>query len=271
MKSKMRRKLKKINAVLFLVLMMGMVILLGLIRVRPSSSDDSSASNIVMNSVLDQKVLNLNKPVIDLSGWQRPSDIDYNTLSQQIIGAVVRVNGSYGHADNSATKDGEDKAFKTHIKNFQERGIPVAVYAFVTGKNESEMRKQARDFYRRASVYHPTYYWLDVEVTNMKNMNQGIEAFRSELAKAGAKNIGIYAQDWFLKDNKISTHKFGAIWIAAYGRNTGVWDASPETTLAYGMQQFTDQGKLPGYSGNLDLNMVIDQKNYVNLFEKGKK
>ncbi|WP_223804469.1 glycoside hydrolase family 25 protein [Lactococcus kimchii] len=267
----MRRKLKKIGAVLFLILMIGMVFLLGLVRIRPSSSESLATSNIMMNPVLDQKVLDLNKPVVDLSGWQRPSDIDYNTLSQHIIGAVVRVNGSYGHADNSATKDGEDKAFKEHIKNFQERGIPVAVYAFVTGKNETEMRKQARDFYRRASVYHPTYYWLDVEVTNMKNMNQGIEAFRSELAKAGAKNIGIYAQDWFLKDNKISTDKFNAIWIAAYGRNTGVWDASPETSLTYGMQQFTDQGKLPGYSGNLDLNMVIDQKNYAALFENGEK
>ena len=30
----------------------------------------------------------------------------------------------------------------------------------------------------------------------MKNMNEGIEAFRAELEKQGAKNIGIYAQDW---------------------------------------------------------------------------
>ncbi|WP_262927556.1 hypothetical protein [Lactococcus lactis] len=26
----------------------------------------------------------MNKPVVDLSGWQRPEDIDYNTLSQHV-------------------------------------------------------------------------------------------------------------------------------------------------------------------------------------------
>lgn len=267
MKPKMRRKLKKLGALVFLAIMLSMIALLGLVRIRPVELEESSEPKIVVNHVLDQKVLDLNKPVVDLSGWQTPKDIDYNTLSQQVIGAVIRVNGSYGHADNSANKDGEDTAYKTHIKSFQERGIPVAVYAFVTGETEAEMRKQARDFYKRASPFHPTYYWLDVEVTNMKNMNSGIEAFRSELEKQGAENIGIYAQDWFIKEHQINVDKFEAIWIAAYGRNTGVWDASPETSLSYGMQQYTDQGSLPGFDGNLDLNMVLNQENYDKLFK----
>ncbi|MCT0449591.1 glycoside hydrolase family 25 protein [Lactococcus lactis] len=271
MKPKMRRKLKKMGAFIFTASMIAMIALLGLVRIRPVEPPKKAATEkIVVNHILDEKVLDLNKPVVDLSGWQRPEDIDYNTLSQHVIGAVIRVNGSYGHADNSASKDGEDTAYKQHIKAFQERGIPTAVYAFVTGENTSEMRKQARDFYRRASPYKPTYYWLDVEVTNMKNMNQGIEDFRSELEKQGAKNIGIYAQDWFLRDNQIKVDKFKAIWIAAYGRNTGYWDASPETTLSYKMQQFTDQGTLPGYSGNVDLNMVNNQTNYNELFKNQK-
>ena len=75
---------------------------------------------------------------------------------------------------------------------------------------------------------------------------------------------------WFLRDNQIKVDKFKAIWIAAYGRNTGYWDASPETTLSYKMQQFTDQGTLPGYSGNVDLNMVNNQTNYNELFKNQK-
>lgn len=270
MKPKMRRKLKALGAVFFLAIMVGVIGLLGLVRIRPISISKLSDPKIVMSDILNEKILDLNKPVVDLSGWQPPSEIDYNTLSQHIIGAIIRVNGSYGQADNSANKHGEDTAYRTHIKQLQERGIPVAVYAFVTGKTEAEMKKQAKDFYQRASVYHPTYYWLDVEVTNMENMNEGIEAFRSELQKRGAKNIGIYAQDWFLKANQINVDKFDAIWIAAYGRNTGVWDASPETSLHYGIQQYTDKGSLPGYNGNLDLNMVLNQESYNKLFKNKK-
>ena len=119
MKPKMRRKLKKLGALVFLAIMLSMIALLGLVRIRPVELEESSEPKIVVNHVLDQKVLDLNKPVVDLSGWQPPKDIDYNTLSQQVIGAVIRVNGSYGHADNSANKDGEDTAYKTHIKSFQ--------------------------------------------------------------------------------------------------------------------------------------------------------
>ena len=258
--------MKTLGAVFFLTVMVGMLALLGLVRVRPLESENLLNPNLMINE-LGKKPLNLNQPVVDLSGWQPPKTIDYDLLSQQIIGAVIRVNGSYGYEDTSANKQGEDKAYKQHIKALQERGIPVAVYAFVTGKTELEMRKQARDFYHRASPFKPTYYWLDVEVTNMKDMNRGIEAFRSELAQLGAKNIGIYAQDWFLKTNKISVDKFSALWIAAYGRNTGAWDASPETSLNYGMHQYTDKGELAGYSGNLDLNLVVNLKTYDKYFK----
>jgi lysozyme len=263
MKAKMRRKLKRITAILFLIISVGVLALLGLIRVRTATPK----ANVEVSNVLLQQKIDLNKPVVDLSGWQPASSVDYNALSEQVIGAIVRVNGSYGNKDASSDAKGEDTAYKQHIQAFQERGIPVAVYAFVTGKTTAEMKQQAQDFYHRASPFHPSYYWLDVEVTNMKDMNGGIEAFRAELAKLGAKNIGIYAQDWFLKANQINVDKFSGIWIAAYGRNTGSWDASPETDLNYGMQQYTDQGSLNGYDGNLDLSLVRTQADYDKFFK----
>ncbi len=262
MKPKMRRKLKKTSALFFALIILVFVALLGVIRFRPQGE-----KIIVNTNLTQQSSVNLNKSVIDLSGWQQPENIDYNVLSQQVIGAIIRVQGNYGNADASATSNGEDTAYKQHISEFQKRGVPVAVYAFVTGKNTQEMKQQAKDFYNRAKSYHPTYYWLDVEVTNMKDMNAGIEAFRAELASLGVKNIGIYAQDWFIQDNKINTSKFNAIWMADYGRNTGVWDVSPTTTLPYDMQQYTDKGKIFGYSGNVDLSVLRSQTEYDKLFK----
>lgn len=40
----------------------------------------------------DQEAFVLN-PIIDVSGWQLPSDLDYDTLSANISGAIVRVFG----------------------------------------------------------------------------------------------------------------------------------------------------------------------------------
>lgn len=260
----MRNQLNIRSAIAFILGMLAFVALFAFLRIQPQSE------KVEVNTKLSQSEVNLNQPVIDLSGWQRPSNINYNVLSQQIVGAVVRVQGTPGKADSSASKTGEDTAYKTHINALQKRGVPVAVYAFVTGKNVQEMKAQAKSFYEHAKGFKPTFYWLDVEVTNMSNINVGIEAYRSELAQLGVKNIGIYAQDWFIKNNKINTSKFSAIWMADYGRNTGVWDASPETNLHYDMQQYTDKGKLSGYDGYLDLNLIRSQSNYDKLFKNGK-
>ena len=62
--------------------------------------------------------------------------------------------------------NGVDKAFKTHITEFQKRNVPVGVYAYLAGKSVQEMEKAAEVFYNAASPYNPSYYWLDVEEKN---------------------------------------------------------------------------------------------------------
>ena len=72
-------------------------------------------------------------------------------------------------------------------KNSKNEIIPVAVYAYVAAKDKKEMEKEAEEFYKAASPYKPTYYWLDVEEKTMKDMNAGVEAFRAKLQALGAK------------------------------------------------------------------------------------
>ena len=76
-------------------------------------------SNIAQ--VETQALHNIDKPVIDVSGWQRPEEINYDTLSQNISGAIVRVHsGAQTSKENDASYvNGVDKAFKTHITEFQ--------------------------------------------------------------------------------------------------------------------------------------------------------
>ncbi|MDG4509500.1 glycoside hydrolase family 25 protein [Streptococcus suis] len=221
-----------------------------------SSKTTNSSSSYYIANALEMK------PIIDVSAWQRPSEIDYDTLSKNISGAIVRIqSGSHTKNENTATdKNGVDKSFDTHIKEFQARNIPVAVYAYVTGNSIESMQEEARSFYKAANKYNPTFYWLDVEEYTMDDMNAGVEAFRKELETLGAKNIGIYVGTYFMEDHSINVDKFDAVWIPTYGDDSGYYNAAPNTDLDYDLHQYTSRGYVNGFEHHLDLNIITTLK-----------
>ncbi|MEG3298296.1 glycoside hydrolase family 25 protein [Streptococcus suis] len=231
---------------------------------RTSSKTTNSSSSYYIANALEMK------PIVDVSAWQRPSEIDYDTLSKNISGAIVRIqSGSHTKNENTATdKNGLDKSFDTHIKEFQARNIPVAVYAYVTGNSIESMQEEARSFYKAANKYKPTFYWLDVEEYTMDDMNAGVEAFRKELETLGAKNIGIYVGTYFMEDHSINVDKFDAIWIPTYGDDSGYYNAAPNTDLDYDLHQYTSRGYVNGFEHHLDLNIITTLKDSNEVYQK---
>lgn len=210
------------------------------------------------------------KPIIDVSGWQLPKEIDYDLLSSNISGAIVRVFGGSGIGiDNNATDaQGVDKSYKKHITEFQKRQVPVAVYAYVMGTSVKEMKEEARILYEKSQPFKPTYYWLDVEEKTMDDMDKGVEAFRSELEKLGAKNIGIYIGTYFMEEHRVSIDKFDAVWFPTYGTDSGFYEEAPRTTLSYDLHQYTSQGYLEGFNKPLDLNQIAINKDIGETYQK---
>lgn len=198
------------------------------------------------------------KPIIlDISEWQVPSQINYDQLSQQIAGVIVRV--QYGSLYM-------DKHYQTHIRAFQARKIPVAVYAWVRGTSISDMEQEAVDFYQRAKAFQPTFWWLDVEEGSMPNMRVGCEAFRKKLKTLGAKKVGAYIANHLYTTFQLDTDKFDGIWLPSYGQNTGRYQgANPTATKQYDLHQYTSAGKLKGYAGPLDLNRLT-KGNFAHFF-----
>ncbi|HFI0147590.1 TPA: glycoside hydrolase family 25 protein [Streptococcus suis] len=274
----MRKKLNPMVVIVFFLSFFVLIFLTGLMAKKPttttttksenvtakSSSTTTSSSSYYITNALEMK------PIIDVSAWQRPSEIDYDTLSQNISGAIVRIqSGSHTKNENAASdRNGLDKAFDTHIKEFQARNIPVAVYAYVTGKSIENMKEEARSFYKASSKYNPTYYWLDVEEYTMEDMNAGVEAFRKELESLGAKNIGIYIGTYFMEDHSISVDKFDAIWIPTYGDDSGYYNAAPNTDLDYDLHQYTSRGYVNGFANHLDLNLITTLKEPNAVYKK---
>lgn len=280
----MRRRLKPIVVVVFFVLF-GLLLVIGkahsdglrkqqLASAKASIPTMSSSSTTPTTSTSETDEEFVLNPIIDVSGWQLPNEIDYDTLSQNISGAIVRVYGGsqISKDSNAAYTTGIDKSFKTHIKEFQKRNVPVAVYSYALGKSVKEMKNEARTFYENASPYKPTFYWIDVEEATMSDMNKGVQAFLSELKRLGAEKVGIYIGTYFMTEQEISVDGFDAVWIPAYGSDSGYYDAAPQTDLDYDLHQYTSQGYLGGFDSALDLNQIAVTKDrketYEKLFEK---
>ena len=277
----MRRLLKPIVVVVFFALF-GLLLVIGknhsdglrkqqLASAKasiPTMSSSSTTPTTTSTSETDEEfVLN---PIIDVSGWQLPNEIDYDTLSQNISGAIVRVYGGsqISKDSNAAYTTGIDKSFKKHIKEFQKRNVPVAVYSYALGKSVKEMKNEARTFYENASPYKPTFYWIDVEEATMSDMNKGVQAFLSELKRLGAEKVGIYIGTYFMTEQEISVDGFDAVWIPAYGSDSGYYDAAPQTDLDYDLHQYTSQGYLGGFDSALDLNQIAVTKDRKETYEK---
>lgn len=273
----MRRRIKPIVVLVFFALL-AMVLIIGKLHANQVKQKEleqakanipiaTSSSTKTSTSETEDFVLN---PIIDVSGWQLPEEIDYDTLSHNISGAIVRVYGGSqitAH-NNAAFTTGIDKSFKKHIKEFQKRDVPVAVYSYALGHSAKEMREEARAFYKNAAPFNPTYYWIDVEEVTMKDMNKGVKAFREELKKLGAENIGLYIGTYFMAEQEISTKGFDAIWIPTYGSDSGYYEAAPNTTLDYDLHQYTSQGYINGFNHPLDLNQIAVTKDTKKTFEK---
>ena len=144
----MRKKINPVFIFTVLATLMGILIIN-----RPKFEDHPVKTKQNPVQVETQALHNIDKPIVDVSGWQRPSEINYDALSQNISGAIVRVHsGAQVSKENDAAyKNGVDKVYKEHITEFQKRNVPVAVYAYVAGKNVEEMEKAAEAFYNAAS------------------------------------------------------------------------------------------------------------------------
>lgn len=195
--------------------------------------------------------------IIDISHHQLPSKMNYDELAKQVNFVIIRT--QYGSRLI-------DRHYKTHHKEFQKRNIPTAAYAWVRGVSIKDMEIEASDFYNRTKQFKPTFWFLDVEEKSMDNMRAGIQAYMKKLRQLGAKKIGVYIGHHLYKSFNIDVAAFDAVWIPHYGRNDGTVNSKPR--FPCDLHQYTDKGRLRGYSGYLDLNRLTGSKSLSYFTDK---
>lgn len=195
--------------------------------------------------------------IIDMSEHQLPSAINYDQLAASIDLGIIRV--QYGSLY-------QDRYFDQHLSELKKRRVPVHVYAWVRGISYQDMKKEGADFYQRASPYKPAFWWLDVEERSMADMVGGSESFRQQLKELGAGKVGIYTANHLYHPfgfTQQATQKYDALWLPAYGQNTGQYNgANPTAVNEYDFHQYTSNGRLTGYAGPLDLSRLASKKSF---------
>lgn len=162
-----------------------------------------------------------------------------------------------------------DNTFETRAKELNKRGMPFAVYDYVTLMSHANAKQQAEKIFELCNPYSPRIYYIDTEQlgTGVKRGEEMeyVKTYVSRLRELGVQRIGHYTGDWlFSTYYKKLQDLFDTLWIASYGKNTGDYDgvvlASETYTDKIDLHQYTDKGVLPGISARGDLSRLTGHK-----------
>jgi GH25 family lysozyme M1 (1,4-beta-N-acetylmuramidase) len=179
------------------------------------------------------------KPILDISFYQAPSAINYDTLAANVSGVILR----------AAYSTYKDTAFDRHYSEFNSRGVPCGAYHYIIGN--ADITAQANAFNTAIDGKDLRLdCWMDVEDTR-----SATHLHRQNVLDYAAlqPDMGIYTSKgaWnaimggtYLNDRKL--------WVAHY--TTNAYPLMPTGWDNWWLWQFTSSGRLAGYAGNLDTN-----------------
>ncbi len=201
--------------------------------------------------------------VIDISTFQEPSDIDYDAISKQVKGVILRA-GYTGWGTGCDYYKDED--FERHYKEFNARHIPMGAYWYSCADTPEEGRAEAKEFLKlvQGKKFLLPLYW-DTEdehhqrPASKQQLTDTGKAFLSTL-EANGYYAGIYGStSWLNTELDMNQLDDYDVWVAHYGV------AQPSYKGNYNMWQFTSSYHLSGYKGNLDANWMY--KDYPTIIK----
>ena len=195
--------------------------------------------------------------LIDLSYWQNPDRIDYDAISEQVGGVILRI-GYTGDLEGSNLY--ADTRFMRHYQEFKSRGVPVGGYWYACADTVEEGIAEAEYVQRVVAglEFDLPIFW-DTEDNNHQakvspaQLTDTALAFLTSMTNAGYET-GVYASSWWL-NNRLNMSRLNSyhVWVA---------DWSGRAVPGYGsylVWQFTSRGSLDGYDGHLDFNYLKKQ------------
>ncbi|MGB4609032.1 MAG: N-acetylmuramoyl-L-alanine amidase [Saccharofermentanales bacterium] len=201
--------------------------------------------------------------ILDISQWQDPELMDFDLISKQISGVILRI----GTSDRVSGKGYfKDEHFERFYDEFTSRNVPVGGYWYSIAANRQEGIGEANEVLKHIQnkTFNLPIFW-DTENDKFqkdvpaKLLTDAASGFITTLEGQGIYT-GIYGSAWWL-NNKIEMDRLNnyPVWVANYKTN------SPAYSGEYGLWQFTNEARLAGYPYNLDLSiMYTDYSKTIN-------
>lgn len=192
----------------------------------------------------------------DISAWQ--GDIDIKALSSQVDFFIFR---AFAWKKDSKV----DRNVNLAIQN----GKPYGLYVYSYALNVEKAKEEAQKLVELANSYSikPAFLCIDMEDADGYKGRNGMPSNETLKAICTAEgeifeNAGYYAivyanSSWFKNQLAGLTRfdKWVAHWPVSAGKQKGnATSPDGENANNCGIWQFTSEGKLNGYSGNLDMN-----------------
>jgi len=191
------------------------------------------------------------KKVIDVSYWQ--GNIDWKKVKKEagVDGVIIRI----GYTALGNKSKNLDSYFAKNLKGVIQYKIPYGFYYYGYAKTKKEAEAEANLVlttlrkYKAKPVF-PIYYDAEEGSISKKQYEIVITTFNEMLKKAGYQ-VGVYGNYSaftysYLNSKKIKQYP---IWIAQ-------WNSVCTYLGKYQMWQYTNQGKIPGIRGRVDVSVL---------------
>ena len=185
---------------------------------------------------------------VDISEFQQ--GINFNKMTSDGIKAVI-IRAGYGRESSQ-----KDSMFESHYKNAKSENMMIGVYWYSYADSVGDAEKEAKaclECINNKSLDMPIYY--DLEDNSQTKLGKAklteiAERFCETIKKSNYR-AGVYANlNWF--NNYLDYDKLKkkySIWLAQYNSvnelNCDIW-------------QNSSTGKINGYGGNIDTNVIFN-------------
>lgn len=199
---------------------------------------------------------------LDISSYQ--NGINFDTIKNAGINFLILRAGFTGWGTGISYN--KDKCFEDFYSKAKQRDINVGAYWYSCANTKEKGIAEAKYMYENClkgkQFEFPIY--IDVEDThhqvgNKRGVTDAIIGFCEYLENLGYY-VGIYASDISGFKDKMYINELNAYdkWVARYG-------SKPNYVTNYGIWQSSSNGRINGYSGNLDIDESY--KDYPNIIK----
>ena len=199
--------------------------------------------------------------ICDISKHQ--GTVDWPKLAPSLDFVIIKASGLY--------INGSDPCYARNVAGAVAHGVPFHGFHFLYSLTVEEARRDARLFYStvKGAGHWPICWVLDCEggwgiaATKARPVAETFEAELRRLAREygpGEIRLGLYIGHNVYKSYSLDYSRYDYVWIPRYGSNDGTREHSIRPDYPCDLWQYTSKGRLPGISGDVDLDTLNGDK-----------